>query len=101
MTKPTVINVLFRSGQRQNIACANHDDAARIWLQISDFMAQGLPVIAIEDSTTAIVLAVGEVACVALGGDIVPVQVDGPQRIERPAPQPVRRPEERGVMIAN
>jgi len=98
--KPTTINVLFKCGQRQAIACANHDDAVRILLEIADYMEQGRPIISVEDSTTAVVLAVGEIACVALGGDVVPMPVDRPTPL-RPTPQPVRRPEERGVMIAN
>jgi hypothetical protein len=49
MTKPTVINVFFKSGQRQLIACVSHDDAARVFTEIAAFMVEGLPVISIED----------------------------------------------------
>jgi hypothetical protein len=105
MTAPTTISVLFKSGQRQNIACTSHEDASRIVLEIATYMMEGLPIISVEDCTisvedctTAVVLAVGEIACVALG-DQVPQQQERP--IERPRPQPVPARVERGTLTAN
>jgi hypothetical protein len=100
MITANVINVIFRSGDRQQIVCLNATEAARIYVEIWQAMAAGTTTIAVEDESTAVALNVVEIAAVALGEQTSARIEQAPQ--PRPRPQPVnKRPDERGVLIAN
>jgi hypothetical protein len=99
MITTNVINVIFRSGERQPIVCLNATEAARIYVEIWQAMAAGIPIIAVEDESTAVALNVVEIAAVALGEQASARIEQAPQR-GRPRPLPAKR-EERGVMVAN
>jgi hypothetical protein len=99
MITTNFISVIFRSGERQQIVCLNATEAARIYVEIWQSMAAGIPIIAVEDDSTAVALNVVEIAAVALGEQTSARIEQAPQR--RPRPQPVSARVERGVMIAN
>jgi hypothetical protein len=90
-------NVIFRSGGRQPIVCLNAIEAQRIYIEILQAMAEGLPLIAVEDDSTAVALNVVEIAAVALGEQASARIEQAPQ--PRPRPQPIKRPER--TLIAN
>jgi hypothetical protein len=92
-----LIGVLFKSGERQNKTCVSAEDAQRITLQIAKPHDGGPS--SVEDGTTAIVIAVGEIACLSLG-DQSPHQRAAGEPLH-PKPQPVSARRRRGLMIAN
>jgi hypothetical protein len=94
-----VINVIFKSGERQPIVCLNAIEAQSIYIEILQAMAEGLPLIAVEDDGTAVAINVVEIAAVALGEQMLARIEQAPQ--PRPRPQPVPARVERGVTIAN
>jgi hypothetical protein len=101
MIRSNVINILYRGGAKQEIVCLNPDEAASVWLQISEAMMQGLPVIVIEDTATAIAISAAEICSVSLGyAEQERARIEQVPQRERPRPQPVKLPE-RGTLIAN
>jgi hypothetical protein len=105
MITSRVIDILFKSGAKSEIACDKPTEAQQILVEIATALPVQ-PVISIESSMTATVIASAQVAAISLGEAVRAIERQAPQQVERPRPrpaplpQPVARPE-RGTLIAN